>query len=132
MKKSLIITILLAVVLASYAYQSKSTAYNPTEQTQQKQPNKSKAKKYASKIQKQITKNWYRPSSAQPGLRCRLRITQQPGGEVISAAIVGSCNGDEATRRSMIEAVERAGPLPYRGFEDVFEQVIDFEFTYEE
>jgi colicin import membrane protein len=56
---------------------------------------------------------------------------QIPGGEVISAAIAGKCNADEATRRSLVAAVERAGSLPYRGFEDVFEREIDFIFTYD-
>jgi colicin import membrane protein len=64
-------------------------------------------------------------------LRCTLKIIQIPGGEVISAAISGSCNGDEATRRSIIAAVERAGALPYRGFEDVFKREIDFIFIYD-
>lgn len=114
MKRPLIITILQAVLLASCA----------------SQPGKSNAEKYYSEIQSRITNNWYRPSSAQLGLSCRLRITQQPGGEVISVAVVGKCNGDEATRRSMIEAVERSEPLTYKGFEDVFEREIDFVFTY--
>jgi hypothetical protein len=29
-----------------------------------------------------------------------------------------------------VAAVERAGTLPYRGFEDVFEREIDFVFTF--
>ncbi len=82
-------------------------------------------------IQAQVTNNWLRPSTARPGLRCTLRIIQIPGGEVISATIVGSCNGDEATRRSLVAAVERAGSLPYRGFEDAFEREIDFNFRYD-
>ena len=61
----------------------------------------------------------------------QLSIVQIPGGEVISAAIKGACNADEATRRSLIAAVERAGSLPYRGFEDVFVREIDFIFTYD-
>jgi colicin import membrane protein len=56
---------------------------------------------------------------------------QIPGGEVISAAIAGQCNADEATRRSLVAAVERAGTLPYRGFEDVFQREIDFIFRYD-
>jgi colicin import membrane protein len=56
---------------------------------------------------------------------------QIPGGEVISAAISGQCNGDEATRRSILAAVERGGALPYRGFEDVFQREIDFIFIYD-
>ena len=78
-----------------------------------------------------MTNNWLRPPTAQPGLRCRLRVVQIPGGEIISSAIVGACNADEATRRSVIAAVERAGTLPYRGFEDVFEREIEFTFSYD-
>ncbi|NNE04120.1 MAG: hypothetical protein HKN15_00150 [Xanthomonadales bacterium] len=82
-------------------------------------------------IQALVTQNWLRPPTAKPGLQCRLRIVQIPGGEVISANITGSCNADEATRRSLIAAVERTGALPYRGFEDVFEREIDFIFRYD-
>ena len=86
---------------------------------------------YAIAIQAQVTRNWLRPPTARPGLKCTLRIVQIPGGEVISANIAGSCNGDEATRRSLLAAVERAGTLPYRGFEDVFVREIDFNFRYD-
>ena len=86
---------------------------------------------YAIAIQAQVTRNWLRPPTARAGLRCTLRIVQIPGGEVISASIAGACNGDEATRRSLVAAVERAGTLPYRGFEDVFEREIDFKFIYD-
>ena len=91
-----------------------------------------KGDEYYAAIQAQVTNNWFRPPTARPGLKCRLKIVQIPGGEVISAAIVGSCNADEATRRSLIAAVERTGTLPYRGFEKVFEREIDFIFTYDD
>lgn len=90
------------------------------------------ADEYYAAIQSQVTNNWLRPPTARPGLRCRLRIVQIPGGEVISAAIAGTCNADEATRRSLVAAVERTGTLPYRGFEEVFEREIDFIFKYDE
>jgi len=86
---------------------------------------------YEMAIRAQVTQNWLRPPTARPGLRCTLKIVQIPGGEVISAAIAGRCNGDEATRRSIVAAVERAGTLPYRGFEDVFKREIDFIFIYD-
>jgi colicin import membrane protein len=86
---------------------------------------------YKAAIQSIVTQNWLRPPTAQAGLRCTLKIVQIPGGEVISAAIAGNCNGDEVTRRSIVAAVERAGVLPYRGFEDVFEKEIDFIFIYD-
>jgi len=90
-----------------------------------------KSDNYQAAIQAFVTQNWLRPPTAQAGLRCTLRIVQIPGGEVISAAIRGTCNGDEATRRSILAAVERGGTLPYRGFEDVFEREIDFIFIYD-
>jgi colicin import membrane protein len=91
-----------------------------------------KGEEYYAAIQAQVTNNWLRPPTARPGLRCTLKIVQIPGGEVISAVIAGRCIADEATRRSIIAAVERAGLLPYRGFEEVFEREIDFIFTYDE
>jgi colicin import membrane protein len=90
-----------------------------------------RAQNYHAAIQSLVTQNWLRPPTAQAGLRCTLKIVQIPGGEVISAAIAGKCNGDEATRRSILAAVERGGALPYRGFEDVFEREIDFIFIYD-
>lgn len=90
-----------------------------------------KSDNYQAAIQSFVTQNWLRPPTAQAGLRCTLKIVQIPGGEVISAAIAGKCNGDEATRRSILAAVERGGALPYRGFEDVFAREIDFIFIYD-
>jgi colicin import membrane protein len=89
------------------------------------------SQQYAIAIQAQVTRNWLRPPTARSGLRCTLRIVQIPGGEVISTNIAGACNGDEATRRSLVAAVERTGTLPYRGFEDVFQREIDFNFRYD-
>ena len=85
---------------------------------------------YVATIAAIVTGNWLRPPTAQPGLRCRVRVIQIPGGEIISSALIGRCNGDEATRRSILAAVERTGSLPYRGFEDVFRREIEFIFTY--
>jgi colicin import membrane protein len=85
---------------------------------------------YVATIAAVVTDNWLRPPTAQAGLRCTVRVVQIPGGEVISSSLVGSCNGDEATRRSILAAVDRTGVLPYRGFEDVFSREIEFIFTY--
>lgn len=85
---------------------------------------------YVATIAAVVTDNWLRPPTAQAGLRCEVRVVQIPGGEVISSSLVGRCNGDEATRRSILAAVDRTGILPYRGFEDVFSREIEFIFTY--
>jgi len=90
-----------------------------------------KRDKYVATIAAVVTQNWLRPPTAQAGLNCTVHVVQIPGGEVISSSIVGRCNGDEATRRSIIAAVERTGILPYRGFEDVFDREINFKFIYE-
>ncbi|MCF6263384.1 MAG: cell envelope integrity protein TolA [Xanthomonadales bacterium] len=90
------------------------------------------ADQYVLEITNSVTRNWYRPPTAQEGLRCRISVEQIPGGEVISATVVKSqCNADEATRRSIQAAVMRAGVLPYRGFEKVFVREIEFEFKYD-
>ena len=87
--------------------------------------------KYVATIAAVVTQNWLRPPTAKAGLNCTVHVVQIPGGEVISSNIVGRCNGDEATRRSIIAAVERTGILPYRGFEDVFDREINFNFIYD-
>ncbi|NNK38527.1 MAG: cell envelope integrity protein TolA [Xanthomonadales bacterium] len=85
---------------------------------------------YIATIAAVVTDNWLRPPTARAGLECIVRVVQIPGGEVISSSLAGRCNGDEATRRSILAAVDRTGVLPYRGFEDVFQREIEFRFTY--
>ena len=85
---------------------------------------------YVATIAAVVTDNWLRPPTAKAGLHCTVRVVQIPGGEVISSSLIGSCNGDEVTRRSILAAVDRAGVLPYRGFEKVFSREIEFIFTY--
>lgn len=87
--------------------------------------------KYMLTIQQIVTQNWLRPPTAQEGLRCAVKVVQIPGGEVISANVANPCNADPVTRRSIVAAVERTGSLPYRGFEDVFEREITFQFIYD-
>lgn len=89
------------------------------------------AGRYALAIQQAVTSNWLRPDSAPAGIRCRLRIVQIPGGEVIQASVTSPCNADELTRRSIEAAVMKAQPLPYRGYENVFQRSIDFNFRYD-
>lgn len=87
--------------------------------------------RYAAAIQAAVTQAWNRPENAAAGLRCTLRIVQIPGGEVISASVSSPCNADAATRASIEQAVMRAAPLPYRGYEAVFRRSINFNFKYD-
>jgi colicin import membrane protein len=87
--------------------------------------------RYAAAIQAAVTQNWNRPESAPAGLRCVLNIAQIPGGDVISVTVGSPCNADPATRNSIEQAVMRAAPLPYQGYQDVFQRNIKFNFKYD-
>jgi colicin import membrane protein len=87
--------------------------------------------RYVAAIQSVVQQNWLRPDNAQVGLNCRLNITQIPGGEVIEAHVLSPCNADDLTRRSIEAAVLRAQPLPFQGYEKVFERNIVFNFRYD-
>ena len=58
-----------------------------------------------------IERNWNRPATARAGLQCTLNVTQAAGGTVLDVKI-GDCNGDQAVRESVANAVYRSSPLP--------------------
>ena len=66
---------------------------------------------YRSLLIQTIERNWIKPPSARAGLQCTLYVTQATGGTVIDVKI-GECNGDQAVRESVANAVYRSSPLP--------------------
>lgn len=86
------------------------------------------AARYAAALQAAILRNWTRPESVPLGQRCRIVIRQIPGGEVIEAKVDPSCPYDELGRRSVEAAVLKAQPLPYAGFEPVFQRTLTLNF----
>jgi colicin import membrane protein len=86
---------------------------------------------YYAAIQNAVTSNWLRPDNTQAGVRCMLRIVQIPGGDVIGVQIGNPCNADPQTRTSIEQAVKRAAPLPYKGYENVFSREMNLNFTYD-
>lgn len=86
---------------------------------------------YVAMIQARIQRNWIRPASARPGLKCTVRVTQIPGGEVMGATL-GACNGDEAVRQSIVSAVLRSSPLPAPPDPSLFERNLVIEFVPED
>jgi colicin import membrane protein len=90
--------------------------------------NSSLLDQYRAAIQNAVTQNWTRPDNM-PNAACTVDIVQSPGGNVMSAKVVGNCAYDDAGRRSVENAVLRAQPLPYKGFESVFQREIIFTFT---
>ena len=67
--------------------------------------------RYAAMIQNAVQRNWIRPATAPDDLRCSVRVSQLPNGEVTSVRVL-SCNGNDAVVRSVEQAVYRASPLP--------------------
>lgn len=86
---------------------------------------------YIATLRELVRRSWLRPPTTQPGVRCNVRVLQAPNGGIIDATIVSPCNADDATRRSIIAAVNRVGQFPTQGYEDVFERQITFEFYYD-
>jgi colicin import membrane protein len=82
-------------------------------------------------IQDRVERNWIRPGSARPGLKCDVRVSQIPGGEVVGAEIL-DCNGDETVQRSIVAAVMKASPLPTPSDPALFERTIIFSFEPED
>ena len=76
---------------------------------------------YIFAIQQKVQRSWVKPASAQPGLKCDVRVRQLPGGEVVSVIIL-SCNGDAAVKRSIEAAVYKASPLPEPSNLNIFER----------
>lgn len=87
------------------------------------------AAKYAAALQEAIRRNWRRPDNVPLGQRCRLYITQLPGGEVLNVEFDASCPYDAQGRRSVEAAVRAAEPLPYEGFQTVFNRRLNLNFT---
>src|SRR3546814_18385068 len=75
-----------------------------------------------------MLRNWTRPENIPLGQRCRIYITQLPGGDVMSAKVDPSCPYDELGRRSVEAAVLKAKPLPYAGLESVFPRTLILNF----
>lgn len=86
---------------------------------------------YLAQIRGRIERAWIRPASAKPGLSCDVRVTQVPGGEVVSVQVM-SCNGDEAVRQSIEAAAYRASPLPQPSDAALFDRNLVVTFKPEE
>ncbi len=85
---------------------------------------------YQSAIQATIEARSQLSRSLGQGVVCWVRITQLPGGEVMSVVPLPKCNASAQERAELIEGVMRASPLPYSGFESVFDRLVDVPFEY--
>ena len=83
---------------------------------------------YVQAIRHKVQSNWTRPPGA-GNIHCEVRVTQMPGGDVISAKLVNSC-GSPAVDRSVLTAIRRSSPLPVPPpkFDSIFQKEINFIF----
>lgn len=82
---------------------------------------------WSAAIRARIERAWIRPDSARPGLDCTVAVTQASGGTVLQVR-VRECNGDEAVRQSIEDAVLRASPLPAPPDPALFERELILRF----
>lgn len=87
---------------------------------------------YIEALTKAIRMNWTQPENVSSTVACKIVIRQIAGGEVIDAQVDPSCPYDEQGRRSVEAAVLKAQPLPYRGFETVFNRTLTINFRGED
>ena len=87
---------------------------------------------YSKALTDAIRSNWTQPDNVSSSQVCKIVIRQIPGGEVIDAQVDPSCPYDEQGQRSVEAAVLKAQPLPYRGFESVFNGSLTINFRAED
>ena len=87
---------------------------------------------YAKALTEAIRSNWTQPDNVSSSQVCKIVIRQIPGGEVVDAQVDPSCPYDEQGRRSVEAAVLKAQPLPYRGYESVFNRSLTINFRAED
>ncbi len=84
---------------------------------------------YALVIDAAVRRQWAMPTSTSKALKCLVKVKQIPGGGVIDVSIGSPCNASSVVKNSIVNAVKKADPLPYTGFEQVFEREIVITFT---
>jgi len=82
---------------------------------------------YVSQIANKVESSWLKPPTAPKSLSCKVHVNQLPNGEVVGVQVVKSC-GDEATDRSVEQAVRKASPLPIPPDARLFDRELEFTF----
>ena len=84
--------------------------------------------RYQLAVISKVEKQWNKPASANKNLLCYVKVRQIPGGGVIDATIASPCNANAIVKKSIVAAIIKADPLPYKGFEKVFARTSTFIF----
>jgi hypothetical protein len=83
---------------------------------------------YREAVTKAVRLQWLSADDT-PALPCKVRVAQQPGGTVTRVDVEPDCPYSDAGKRSVVNAVWRADPLPYKGYEKVFDPSIVITFA---
>lgn len=79
---------------------------------------------YQFAIAQKIRRSWSIPASATPDTLCVVNVRQTATGDIVNFNIL-SCNGDDAVKRSVEAAMNRASPLPLPSNPDLFTPVLE-------
>ena len=82
-------------------------------------------------LQQAIARNFVPPASAPIDLECVVDVRQLPNG-IVADVRVGQCNGDEAVKRAIEAAVQKASPLPLPDNPKIFERALRITFKPEQ
>lgn len=83
---------------------------------------------YGRALQREIVSRWQWPVQAPKGSACKVRVSQRRGGEVVASIPMPECSFDESGKASIQDAIAKASPLPYEGFESVFQPELILNF----
>lgn len=91
----------------------------------------SASNRYAKAIYLPIQSRWKSQSYSsdlKPNSSCAARITQMPGGDVLNIDFFPDCEFNKAGRDAIVTAIRESSPLPYHGFENVYQRQIRIVF----
>ncbi|MGH8552075.1 MAG: TonB C-terminal domain-containing protein, partial [Methylococcales bacterium] len=80
-------------------------------------------------IAAKVNRLWRRPPSTPKGLSCLIAVKTVPGGEVVSAQVIGT-SGNAAFDRSAERAVFQASPLPVPDDPELYSQFRNFNLRF--
>jgi colicin import membrane protein len=76
-----------------------------------------------------IEGQWSLPTGTPAKLQCGVRITAIKGGTVVFRTVTQPCQLPAELQQTLLDAVDAADPLPYLGFESVFQTEIPIIFV---
>nr|VFK23561.1 MAG: colicin import membrane protein [Candidatus Kentron sp. MB]VFK27943.1 MAG: colicin import membrane protein [Candidatus Kentron sp. MB]VFK74472.1 MAG: colicin import membrane protein [Candidatus Kentron sp. MB] len=114
---------------AERALQKKLAAEQTKRESRQRQRLRDQYRQeYITDIKSEVERNWVRTIGSAKGLKCKLKVTQIPTGEVVNVAVIAS-SGNTAFDRSAVAAVFKSSPLPRPKDSSIFDRNIVLTFS---